>query len=85
MTQIIPEQPVNSFRITLNLVHREPRMDNVLLTALRSQDENPTLKIVSRGALKTMFQTSKIMIKGQRAKSSSSLAKGTTYVDILLG
>jgi hypothetical protein len=85
MTQIIPEQPANSFRITLNLVHREPRMDNVLLTALRSQDENPTLKIVSRGALKTMFQTSKIMIKGQRAKSSSSLAKGTTYVDILLG
>jgi hypothetical protein len=85
MTQIIPEQPVNSFRITLNLVHREPRMDNILLSALRSQDENPTLKIVSRGALKTMFQTSKIMIKGQRAKSSSSLAKGTTYVDILLG
>jgi len=84
MTEIIPEQPKNSFRVTLSLMHREPRMDNVLLTALRSQDENPTLKIVSRGALKTMFQTSKIMIKGQRAKSSSSLAKGTTYVDILL-
>ena len=80
----IPEQPANSFRITLNLDFPESRMDNVLLNALREQDENLTLKHISRGALKELFNEKKIMIKGQRAKSNSSLAKGTTYVDILL-
>jgi hypothetical protein len=58
-------------------------MDNVLLQALRDQDENPTLKVISRGALKELFTEKKILIKGQRAKSNSSLAKGVTYVDIL--
>lgn len=80
----IPEQPANSFRIILNLDFPESRMDNVLLNALREQDENLTLKHISRGALKELFNEKKIMIKGQRAKSNSSLAKGTTYVDILL-
>lgn len=80
----IPEQPANSFRIALNLDFPESRMDNVLLNALREQDENLTLKHISRGALKELFNQKKIMIKGQRAKSNSSLAKGTTYVDILL-
>jgi 23S rRNA-/tRNA-specific pseudouridylate synthase len=59
-------------------------MDNVLLNALREQNENPTLKTISRTALKELFNEKKIFIKGQRAKSNSSLAKGTTYVDILL-
>ena len=45
--------------------------------------ENASLKIISRGALKDLFNESKIMIKGQRAKSSSAIAKGITYVDIL--
>lgn len=83
MTDHIPPRPKNSFRIVLNLDYPESRIDNVLLEALRNQDENLTLKHISRGALKDLFSNSKIMIKGQRAKSSSALAKGTTYVDIL--
>jgi hypothetical protein len=79
----IPEKPANSFRIALHLAYPESRMDNVLLNALREQDENMSLKHISRGALKVLFTEKKIMIKGQRAKSNSSLAKGTTYVDIL--
>ncbi len=79
----VPEQPANSFRISLTLEHPEERMDNVLLNALREQDENEKLKNISRGALKDLFNNKKIFIKGQRAKSNSSLAKGTTYVDIL--
>ncbi len=79
----VPEQPKNSFRIALNLLKPESRMDNVLLNALREQDENPVLKNISRAALKTLFTDKRIEIKGQRAKSSSALAKGTTYVDIL--
>lgn len=83
MSHSIPEQPSHSFRITLNLAQAESRMDNVLLEALRQQDENEKLKHISRTALKDLFNDSKIFIKGQRAKSSSALAKGITYVDIL--
>lgn len=79
----IPERPDNSFRIILNLDYPESRMDNTLLNALRNQNENLTLKNISRGALKELFTNKKILIKGQRAKSNSSLAKGVTYVDIL--
>ncbi len=79
----IPERPDNSFRIILNLDYPESRMDNTLLNALRNQNENLTLKNISRGALKELFSNKKILIKGQRAKSNSSLAKGVTYVDIL--
>ena len=83
MTEKIPEKPKKSFRIALNLVSPEDRMDNALLNALREQEENMTLKHISRGALKELFNDKKIEIKGQRAKSNSSLAKGITYVDIL--
>ncbi len=79
----IPEKPANSFRVVLTLEYPESRMDNVLLNALREQNENQSLKNISRGALKELFNQKKIMIKGQRAKSNSSLAKGITYVDIL--
>jgi hypothetical protein len=78
-----PAQPANSFRIAINLTHAEPRMDNILLNALREQNENETLKAMSRTLLKDLFAEKKIVIKGQRAKSSSALATGTTYVDIL--
>ncbi len=81
---IIPEKPANAFRVTLNLNYPESRMDNVLLNALRAQDENENLKTISRSVLKELFNQKKVMIKGQRAKSNSSLAKGTTYVDILI-
>lgn len=83
MTGPEPVRPPNSFRIALNLEHPESRMDNVLLNALREQDENESLKSMSRGALKQLFTDKKILIKGQRAKSNSALAKGITYVDIL--
>ncbi|MGE3609505.1 MAG: hypothetical protein AB7I27_07955 [Bacteriovoracaceae bacterium] len=83
MTTKMPEKPTNSFRVTLNLEYPESRMDNVLLAALREQDENQALKNISRAALKELFTQKKILIKGQRAKSNSALAKGVTYVDIL--
>ncbi|HXH32151.1 MAG TPA: hypothetical protein VNJ01_15205 [Bacteriovoracaceae bacterium] len=78
-----PDKEPNAFRVTLNLEHPQTRMDNVLLQALRDQNENSELKTISRSALKELFNEKKIMIKGQRAKSSSALAKGITYVDIL--
>lgn len=79
----VPPRPPKSFRVVLNLNYRADRMDNVLLEALKAQDENPSLKVISRGALKDLFTNSRILIKGQRAKSNSSIAKGVTYVDIL--
>ncbi|MBL7666337.1 MAG: hypothetical protein JNM93_14475 [Bacteriovoracaceae bacterium] len=84
MTHSIPPQPANSFRVVIELEYPETRMDNKLLEALRAQNENEKLKNISRAALKTMFNEKKIFIKGQRAKSSSALSKGITYVDILL-
>jgi len=54
------------------------------MEALRSQDENSSLKALSRAAFKKLFKEKKILIKGQPAKPSSELAAGTTYVDILL-
>jgi hypothetical protein len=83
MNSTIPAQPANSTRITLNLENPESRMDNVLLNAMREQDENEKLKSVSRTQLKELFLNKRILIKGQRAKSSSALARGITYVDIL--
>jgi hypothetical protein len=83
MTTNVPAQPENSFRIKLELEHPESRMDTVLLKALKEQNENEALKNISRGALKDLFGKSQIFIKGQRAKSSSALAKGVTFVDIL--
>jgi hypothetical protein len=82
-TTTTPAQPADSFRIAINLEYAESRIDNVLLNALREQNENDTLKAMSRTLLKDLFANKRIMIKGQRAKSSSALAKGTTYVDIL--
>ena len=82
-TTTTPALTPNSFRIALNLDHAESRIDNILLNALREQNENDALKAMSRTLLKDLFATKRIMIKGQRAKSSSALAAGTTYVDIL--
>jgi len=83
MSATIPEIVPNAFRVTLDLSYAHSRMDNVLLTALREQNDNEALKVISRTALKDLFNHKKIMIKGQRAKSNSSLAQGITYVDIL--
>lgn len=79
----VPSRPEKSYRIILNLNYRADRMDTVLLEALRNQNDNASLKIISRGALKELFNNGKIEIKGQRAKSNSAINKGITYVDIL--
>jgi hypothetical protein len=84
MTANIPPLPANAFRITLNLNHSEDRLDVVLMEALKNQNENEQLKNISRSAFKNLFRDGKITIKGQNAKPSSSLAKGVTYVDIIL-
>lgn len=83
MENNIPVQPKNSARVVINLAWPEDRMDNVLLETIRNQQENMKLKNVSRSGLKKLFNEGKIQIKGQRAKTSSALAKGVTYVDII--
>ena len=61
-TTTTPEQPANSYRIALNLDFPETRMDNVLLSALRGQTENEKLKVISRAALKELFNKKQIII-----------------------
>jgi hypothetical protein len=78
-----PKQPPNSFRITLNVSSMRPRLDALLLEALRQQDLNPLLKGISRKAFKDLFYEKRIQIKGQSALPSSAIATGTTYIDIL--
>lgn len=82
-TDIIPPRPPKSFRIVLELPRAEKRLDNVLLQAIRDQNENLNLREVTRTKFKELFSEGKVLIKGQRARPSSALAKGTTYVDIL--
>ena len=79
----IPDRPAGSFRVVLELNSGGSRLDSVLLKTLREQKENLDLQNISRTVYKDLFQSGKIMIKGQRARPSSTLAKGTTYVDIL--
>lgn len=83
MENLIPEQPKNSARVTIELTWPENRLDNILLEKMRTQEDNDALKSISRGGLKKLFTEGKIQIKGQRARPSSSLAKGITYIDIL--
>lgn len=83
MKDNIPPRPPKSFRIILDLAARAPRIDTVLLQALRDQDENMALKHISRTAYKELFDKKRIHIKGQNTRPSSALAKGITYVDIL--
>ena len=78
-----PKKPENSFRVVLTLNSRQPRLDALLLEALRNQDRNEELKRISRSAFKELFNTKRILIKGQSAKPSSAMATGITYVDIL--
>lgn len=79
----IPEQPPASLRLTLTLNHKQPRLDTILLEAIRGQEQNLELKRISRTAYKALFNEKRILIKGQCSKPSSALAAGTTYVDIL--
>ncbi len=84
MQDFIPPQPANSHRIVLELNVAEKRMDSVLLTALKNQSENLSLREMSRGKMKDLFKNGKVQIKGQKATPSSALCKGLTYVDIML-
>lgn len=83
MNDNIPKKPANSFRITLELNRAEKRLDTVLLHAIKAQNENLTLREISRTQFKELFNSGKIQIKGQNARPSSAVAKGITYVDIL--
>jgi hypothetical protein len=79
----VPKQPENSIRVILTINQKLPRLDTALLEAIRAQEECFDLKRISRTAYKELFSKKKILIKGQPAKPSSSVAAGTTYVDIL--
>jgi hypothetical protein len=54
-----------------------------LMRALREQKDNLKLRVLSRTEFKQLFKEKRILIKGQAATPSSSLAAGTTYVDII--
>lgn len=79
----VPPQPAKSYRVILELNKAEKRLDVILLAALRGQKKNLDLQNISRVAFKKLFADGKVLIKGQRARVSSAIAKGTTYVDIL--
>lgn len=83
MEDHIPPQAPDSFRVVLDLNSPQKRLDNVLLLALREQKDNIDLKNISRTDFKDLFKNGQILIKGQRAKTSSSVARGLTYVDII--
>lgn len=83
MQDFIPPKPPKSFRITIELFKSAKRLDNVLLAALKAQNENLDLREITRTKFKELFTSGRIQIKGQKAGPSSSLAKGITYIDIL--
>jgi len=78
-----PPIPPKSFRITIEVNRSNERLDAILLAALRSQKENLNLQQLSRTKFKELFNEGKIQIKGQRARPSSSINRGITYIDIL--
>jgi len=77
-----PKKPRDTFRIELTLTASRPRLDQVLIEALRKQTRNHELKHITRTKFKELFKKKRIRIKGQPALPSSSLAHGTTFVDI---
>lgn len=81
--EFVPPQPPKSFRIVLELNRAEKRLDTTLLAAIRQVDGNLTLREITRTEFKDLFNSGRVLIKGQRAKPSSAVARGTTYVDIL--
>ncbi len=79
----IPPRPPKSARIVLELYKAEKRLDGILLSAIKQQNDNLNLREISRVKYKTLFKEGKIQIKGQPARPTSAIAKGLTYVDIL--
>jgi hypothetical protein len=84
MNYKIPEQPENSFRLSIELETPQDRLDIVLLEALKQQSENKELSLISKTQFKKLFVEKKILIKGQTAKAKSPINSGLTYIDILL-
>jgi hypothetical protein len=80
--QNVPAPLPGAFRVKLVMNARQPRLDVHLLEALRGS-EHVTLQRISRTQFKRLFDEKKILIKGQPAKPSSSLAAGTTWVDVV--
>ncbi len=78
-----PEQPKNSFRVTLELETPQQRLDIILMDALKKQSENETLSLISKTQLKKLFTDKKVLIKGQSARAKSPINSGITYIDIL--
>lgn len=83
MQDFVPPKPPKSFRVTIELFKSAKRLDNVLLAALKAQNDNLDLREITRTKYKELFTSGRIQIKGQKAGPSSSLAKGITYIDIL--
>lgn len=79
----VPPRPKKSFRLTIEVFTKNDRLDNVLLQAMRAQNENLDIKNISRTQFKGLFNEKRIQIKGQNARPSSSLNRGITFVDIL--
>jgi hypothetical protein len=79
----VPPAPPHSFRVVLTQSVKGGRLDSALMEALRDQKEDLALRNITRTQFKKLFAEKKIQIKGQPAKPSSTLASGTTYVDIL--
>ena len=75
MQDFIPPQPAKSFRIVLELNRSEKRLDTVLLAAIKAQNEDLNLREITRTKYKELFNSGKILIKGQKATPSSSVAK----------
>lgn len=83
MNEFVPPQPAKSIRIVLELKKAEKRLDTVLLRAIKAQNENLSLREITRTEFKELFNEGKIQIKGQKARPASGVAKGITYIDIL--
>lgn len=79
----IPPQPPKSHRIVLEVFTKNDRLDNLLLNALRSQTDDLDLQNISRTKFKDLFTQGKVQIKGQKARPSSAIHRGITYIDIL--
>lgn len=79
----IPPKPPQSFRVEITLLSSRPRLDQVLLEHLRKQTQSHALKNITRSEFKDLFKNKRIQIKGQPALASSSLAAGTTHIDLL--
>ena len=80
----VPEVLPNAYRVILTTASKGTRLDGELLRVLRAQKDHLDLQTISREKFKKLFNEKKILIKGQPAKPSSTLASGVTYVDILM-